>query len=106
MRKSRDWREYDRSYQPKTEHEEERRDIAVCNVPVPPKSRTWSEEHHRMVEDTTHFLQRVTEESNNVILEGDFNCKEVHWEDWSAVGGEGTWGNKLLGIAMDNGMTQ
>ena len=35
-----------------------------------------------MVEDTTDFLQMLIEGSNNVILVGDFNCKEIHWQDW------------------------
>ena len=37
---------------------------------------------------------------------GNFNCKEVSWEDWSTERGEMSWGNRLLHLAMDNVLTQ
>ncbi len=27
---------------------------------------------------------------------GDFNCKEVSWEEWTTEGSENSWGSKLL----------
>ena len=62
-------------------------------------------EHQRRLENTSDFLQSLNEGSKSVILVGDFKCKEIHWEDWSAEGEE-MRGNKLLGIAMDCRMTQ
>ena len=43
---------------------------------------------------------------NKVVMMGDFNCKEVCWEEWYTSGSESSWENKLLNLAMDNALTQ
>ena len=40
-----------------------------------------------------------------IIMIGDFNCKEVCWEDWY-TGGEESWAGILLDLVMNNIMTQ
>ena len=73
---------------------------------VPPKTRAWSNtDYQQMLADTTHYLKKVIKESDNIITLGDFNCKEVNWEEWETES-ETSWGNTLLNIAMSNVMTQ
>lgn len=43
--------------------------------------------------------------SDNVELISDFSCK-VRWEELTFEGGEGSWGERLLGLAMENLMAQ
>lgn len=82
-----------------------KRDIVV--VYVPPKTRAWNgEEYEEMLNDTCRCLERLLKESRNIILMGDFNCKEVNWEEWDTEGGEDSWGNRILNLAMRNVMTQ
>lgn len=46
---------------------------------VPPKTRAWNEmNYQKMLGGTFGFLQRVIIESENKILLGNFNYKEVH----------------------------
>ena len=81
------------------------RDFAVAYVP--PKTNAWHrEEHDRMLTQTLESLERVVESSENLVLMGDFNCKEVCWEEWYTDGGEETWGARLLNLVMENAMTQ
>ncbi|MPC69390.1 hypothetical protein E2C01_063613 [Portunus trituberculatus] len=37
---------------------------------------------------------------------GDFNCKEMHWEDMATEGDEDSWGYMLLELTMEYTMTQ
>ena len=37
---------------------------------------------------------------------GDFNCKEVCWKNWTTSGGEESWGNTVLEMAMEHILTQ
>ena len=74
---------------------------------VPPKTRNWNEEKYKsMLDKTERFLQNQIHNSKKVILTGDFNCKEVNWENYEAEGNEFTWGNRLLKLTTDNLMTQ
>ena len=82
-----------------------KRDFAVAYVP--PRTRPWKDnEYQEMLADTTRNLKNIMEESENLILMGDFNCKEVNWEDWNTDEGESSLGSKLLNLVMENTMTQ
>ena len=37
---------------------------------------------------------------------GEFNWKEVCWEEWNTEGGEESWGDTVLNLIMSNIMTQ
>ena len=81
------------------------RDFAV--VYVPPKTSSWGvDEYQKMLKDTEECMKSVIVRSRNITIMGDFNCKEVLWEDWLTEGGELSWGNRLLQLAMDNILTQ
>ena len=78
-----------------------RRDFVVGYVP--PKTNSWTrDEYEQMTKDTIMCLKRLVIESENVTIMGDFNCKEVSWENLSTEGSELSWGNKLLQLAMNN----
>ena len=67
------------------------RDFAIAYVP--PKTNAWTgDEYEGMLSETLECLEGVIENSNNLILMGDFNCKEVCWEQWYTDGGEESWG--------------
>ncbi len=51
-------------------------------------------------------MERILAESNNITFMGDFNCKEVFWEEWTTDGGEESWRYMLLNLIMTNTMTQ
>ncbi len=40
------------------------------------------------------------------MIIGDFNCKEVRWEEWSMDRSDESWEGKLLRMAMKNSMAQ
>ena len=48
----------------------------------------------------------MMENSDNIIMIGDFNCKEVCWGEWYTGGGEESWDGILLDLVMNNIMTQ
>ena len=82
-----------------------RRDFAV--VYVPPKMNSWTRKNfEQMISDTTLCMRNMLIKSDNITVMGDFNCKEVSWENWSTDGSDMSWGNKLLQMAMDNILTQ
>ena len=81
------------------------RDFTV--VYVPSKTSSWGvDEYQKMLRDTEECMKSVIVRSRNITIMGDFNCKEVLWEDWLTEGGELSWGNRLLQLAMDNILTQ
>uniref|UniRef100_A0A0P4VYJ0 Endonuclease/exonuclease/phosphatase domain-containing protein n=1 Tax=Scylla olivacea TaxID=85551 RepID=A0A0P4VYJ0_SCYOL len=59
-----------------------------------------------MINNTIVCMKRLVINSENIILMGDFNCKEVSWENWSSEGSELSWENKLLQLVMDNILMQ
>lgn len=59
-----------------------------------------------MLEDTRTCLAELLEENDDILLMGDFNCKEISWENWTTEGSESSWGNKLLDLAIENVLTQ
>ena len=82
-----------------------KREVVV--VYVPPKTLAWSaEEYKTMLKDTSDCLDSMAKEGNKLLLMGDFNCKEVDWEEWSTTGSEESWGGVLLRVMMENMMTQ
>lgn len=36
----------------------------------------------------------------------NLDCREVVWEEWVTSGRESSWGYRLLGVMMENAMTQ
>ena len=48
----------------------------------------------------------MIENNDNIIMMGDFNCKEVYLEEWHIVGGEKSWVDILLDLVMNSIMTQ
>ena len=59
-----------------------------------------------MINNTETQLKAIMENSHNLILMGDLNCRKMQWEDWYTEGSEDSWGNKLLSLTMENAMTQ
>lgn len=43
--------------------------------------------------------------SDKVVLMGDSYCKEVEWENWTTMGGDTSWGNALLELAVKKLLT-
>ena len=70
---------------------------------VPPKNDS---DHAIMLRETRCALSRVLDKTTKPLLMGDFNCKEVNWEDWTTEGGENSWGYTLLDLIMEHTMTQ
>ena len=82
-----------------------KRDLVIIHVP--PKTNAWGrEEYGNMMKDTYTCLKIMIENSDNIIMMGDFNCKEVCWEEWYTGGGEESWDDLLLDLVMNNIMTQ
>lgn len=81
--------------------------LNVVVVYVPPKSNTWNrEEYDEILRGTKKELERLMSESRELIIMGDFNCKEVDWENLETKGNLDSWGSVLLEIMMENIMTQ
>ncbi len=79
----------------------------VTVVYVPPKTKTWNrQEHEQLLSETKEWLVKKIKENNKIVIMGDFNCKEINWEEWNTRGGEDSWGDKVLKLAMNNIMTQ
>ncbi len=51
-------------------------------------------------------MAELLEENDDILLMGNFSCKEVYWENWTTEGSESSWGNKLLDLAVENFLTQ
>ena len=83
----------------------DKRDFVVSYVP--PKTRSWNENDYAVkLRDTKSALSKILDRSAKIVLMGNFNCKEVRWEDWSTQGGESSWGSALLDVTMEHAMTQ
>ena len=86
---------------------ETNRRLNVIAAYVPPKTRSWNEERYKnMINRTVDFLENEIPNNKKVIVTGDFNCKEVDWENFETEGEEDSWGNRLLRLATDKLMTQ
>lgn len=83
------------------------RDMTIIVAYVPPKTRSWTkQEHDEMIEDVIHGLSSELKERGRVILLGDFNCKEINWDNYESGVGDEAWGEKFLNLMMENMMEQ
>jgi len=83
------------------------KELTVIVVYVPPKTGSWTkQEHDIMTEDVLQNLTKILKERKRVILVGDFNCKEINWENYECGGGDETWGGRFLNLIMENMMEQ
>ncbi|XP_076062422.1 uncharacterized protein LOC143037755 [Oratosquilla oratoria] len=74
---------------------------------VPPKTSAWKEiEHKKMLDDTRKSLNEILMGKGNLVVMGDFNCKEICWDSMTVQGGDDSWGNVLLDMTMEYTMTQ
>ena len=81
-----------------------KRDLVI--VYIPPKTNALErEEYGDMVKDTYSCLTNMKENNDSITMMGDFNYREVCWEEWY-IGGEESWGGILLDLVMNNIMTQ
>ncbi len=71
---------------------------SVCS---PPKTNEWTEElYKKKLENAIECLRRLLKEKDKILIIGDFNCKEVSWESWSAEGSEASSGSKVSELGM------
>ena len=81
-------------------------DINIITVYVPPKTSAWDNEQYvNMRRNTIERMREEISKKDKVVLMGDFNCKEVVWEDFEVINGS-EWGEELLTMITDNLMTQ
>ncbi len=59
-----------------------------------------------MLVDVLKGLEKIMMESSDIVIVGDFNCKEINWEISTTTGSESSWSNRLLNWAVGNLMTQ
>ena len=55
-----------------------------------------------VVYDTYNGLNNMIENSDNIIMKGDFNCKEVCLEEWYTGRGKKLWGGIVLDLIINN----
>ena len=78
-----------------------------AGVYVPPITNAWTKNDHEvMLEETINEMERLVLRNKNVFIVGDFNCKEINWEEGTYRGGENSWSNKLMKWAEENLLTQ
>ena len=83
------------------------RDLMIIVIYVPPKTGSWTrQEYDTLIEDVIQNLSTILKKSKRVILVGDFNCKEINWENYESVVGEHAWGGRFLNLMMENMMEQ
>ena len=76
-------------------------------VYVPPKTRSWNSlEHKEMQKETLLNLEKLIDCCGNLTIMGDFNCKEVNWEEWTTEGSDESWGSEILKLAMESTPSQ
>ena len=74
---------------------------------VPPRTNAWEiNEYKQMQQETINSITAMIKTDNKVLLLGDFNCKEVNWEEIELDEGAGAWGEELLQTMMVNTMNQ
>ena len=83
----------------------ERRKIIVTYIP--PKTNAWKlEEYKEMQYDVWRCLDDMIRQSRKVLLVGDFNCKDINWEEMEVKGNANPWSDKLIQLALVNTMDQ
>ena len=81
--------------------------VTYVGIYVPPMTNAWTKrDHDEMLKETMKVLETIVTKNKNVFVIGDFNCKEINWEEGTYQGGEDSWGCKLMTWAMENLMTQ
>ena len=74
---------------------------------VPPKTGCWNnKEYERLLRETRCALSKILDRTSKILLMGDFNCKEVNWENLTTEGGMNSWGYTLLDLIKEHTMTQ
>ena len=82
-----------------------RRRIVVSYVP--PKTNSWRlEEHKEMQREVLKFLEDILTNDKKILLLGDFNCKNINWEEMEVYENAGQWGEDVLQMAMVYTMDQ
>ena len=80
---------------------------SYMGVYVPPRTSAWGGiEYQSMLDDTINELERMSGQEKDVLIAGDFNCKDINWEDRTGQGGDDSWSEKLLNWAEENMMIQ
>lgn len=81
------------------------RNFAV--IYVPPKTRAWNNiEHRELLIESRLEMNELIRHCGDLTVLGDFNCKEVNWEEFTTDGGEESWGSEVLNLAVENTLTQ
>ncbi len=76
-------------------------------VYVPPMTNAWRKgELKEMLIDVLKGLEKIVMESSDVVIVGDFNCKEINWETLTTTVSENLWSNRLLNWVVENLMIQ
>ena len=82
------------------------KDFNIVTVYVPPRTRSWNgEQYNNMLRSTLDRLKNEAAKKERMVMVGDFNCKEVLWEDFEVKDGN-EWGKEILKMMMENLMTQ
>ena len=83
----------------------EKRKIIVTYVP--PKTNAWElEKYKEMQYEVWRCLDDMIRKSRRVLLVGDFNCKDINWNEMEMSGNDSPWCDKLIQLAMVNTMEQ
>ena len=83
----------------------ERRKIIVTYIP--PKTNAWEINDYRgMQQELRKSMEDMIGKNNKVLLVGDFNCKEIDWEEMEIHVNAGSWCEELLQTMMINTMDQ
>ena len=86
---------------------DEGNEVVIMVTYVPPKTNSWTgRDYEDMIKDTLKSIEDVLTEKRKVLLLGDFNCKEVDWENFESGVGEKDWGERFLTLMMENMMEQ
>ena len=81
--------------------------MSYVGVYIPPLTTAWTrDEHERMLKDTIEELEEIASREKDVLIIGDFNCKQINWETRSCIGEQESWGQRLLNWAEENLLTQ
>ena len=88
----------------KTRKEDRRRIIVTY---VPPKTNAWDRNQHQTMQtEVRQCLDDMIRKNKKVLLMGDFNCREVNWEEMDVRENGSSWGEDLLQLVMANTMVQ
>lgn len=74
---------------------------------IPPRTNAWEiNKYKQMQQETINSITEMIKTENKVLLVGDFNCKEVNWDEMELDEGAGAWCEELLQMMMVNTMNQ